>query len=307
MANVCQLGVYDGNGTFGAATMSYDLYYVNWYPFVPGSVTALCNASRAKGRTPILSIMPLLNPKLTTAWKPGYTDLLDDVAAGKYDYAILAIAADLKAYHGPAILRWGPYMDNFASFGDARAQVTVYPWITSPENGAHYAAAYNRFTNVIKLYTHHLAQLSFMWSPDGSSYVAPYYLIPFDPLKYPNNIPTAGNVDYIACSLFTYPEFDLAEYGFVRNFQQRYDALLQRFRLAQKPLFLEMGCSVGSYQTGWTQNALTQIQNYANNSPPYNTSNLLAASWYNAPTTDTTWGHSLPAPDFSVSPALWHL
>ena len=94
----------------------------------------------------------------------------------------------------------------------------------------------------------------------------------------------------------------------MRNFQQRYDALLQRFKLAQKPLIIpEMGCGVGSYQTSWTQNALTQLQNYANNPPAYSSANLVAACWYNAKTTDTSWGQGLPAPDFSVDPGLWHL
>jgi hypothetical protein len=113
-------------------------------------------------------------------------------------------------------------------------------------------------------------------------------------------------VDYIGFDLYCYPEYELAAIGFVRNFQQMYDALLQRFRLAQKPLIIFMGCGVGSYQTAWTENALTQLQNYANNPPPYYTSNLVAACWYNSPTMDTTWGFQLPAPDFSVSPSLWH-
>jgi beta-mannanase len=301
MANVCQLGVYDGNGTFSASTtMSYDVYYVSWYPWTAGSLTALCNASWSKGRTPIVTVLPNINPKVTTAWKPGYSNLLDDVAAGEYDYAIEGIAADLRAYNWPVILRFAPWMDDIS-------KADIRPWVTAAGNGDRYAAAYNRFTNVIKLYTHHLAQLKFMWSPDGKYFVASYFPIPLDPVKYPNNVMTAGNVDYIGFSLFEYPEYDLANSGFVWNFQQRYDALLQRFKLAQKPLIIEMGCGVGGYQTAWTQNALTQLQNYANNPPAYSSANLIAALWYNAPTTDTTWGFQLPAPDFSVDPGLWHL
>jgi hypothetical protein len=301
MANICKLGVYDGNATFGAAsTMSYDSYYISWYPWTAGSVTTLCNTSRAKGRTPILTIKPTINPKITTAWQPLYTNLLDDIAEGNYDYLIQALCTDLKAYNGPVILRFAPRMDDLA-------KAATQPWVVNPDNGEHYATAYNRFTNVVKIYTHHLSQVQFMWSPDGGRYVAPYFPIPLDPVKYPNNVMTAGNVDYIGFNLFEYPEYDLAAYGFVRSFAQIYDALLQRFKLAQKPLIIEMACGAGSYQTAWTTDALTQLQNYANNPPAYSSANLVAAIWYNAVTTDTSWGYNLKAPDFSVSPSLWHL
>lgn len=301
MPNVCKLGVYDGNANFGAATdISYDSYYVSWYPWVSGSVTALCNNSWANGRTPIITIRPNINPQVTTAWQPLYTNLVDDVAAGKYDYAIQALCADLRAYNGPVILRFAPQMDYL---GTAATQ----PWVVNPENGANYAAAYNRFTNVVRIYTNHLKQLWFMWAPDGRYFVLPYFPIPLDPVKYPNNVMVAGNVDYIGFSLYQYPEYDLAAYGFVRTFAQMYDALLQRFKLAQKPIIIEMGCGVGTHQTPWTTDALAQLQFYANNPPAYSSANLIAAVWYNAPTTDTSWGYQLPAPDFSVTPGLWHL
>ena len=73
------IGVYDYNKTFTTATdLSYDEYFVSWVNFQPGSLTALCDSSKARNRWPIVTVEPWSNPVIT----PNSANLLSDVTSG---------------------------------------------------------------------------------------------------------------------------------------------------------------------------------------------------------------------------------
>src|ERR1700704_3325814 len=108
-------GVYDFIGNFAStAGIGIDHYFVlDWNAPLSdigngaGDLTALCNASRTKGRTPLVTVMPYADPRITK----NAINTLADIVDGRYDVNIRNIAAALRAYNGPCYLRWGAEMD----------------------------------------------------------------------------------------------------------------------------------------------------------------------------------------------------
>jgi beta-mannanase len=123
-------GVYDTIGNFATTSgIGIDHYFVlDWNKPLTnignkaGSLTNACNVSRSRGRTPLVTIQPSHDPKITKS----AINTLSDIAAGKYDLPIRALVAALNAYNGPVYLRWGPEMDDPANLGR-------YDWVV-PRN-----------------------------------------------------------------------------------------------------------------------------------------------------------------------------
>jgi hypothetical protein len=108
-------GIYDPAGAFDNSTdLGIDsLYVLDWNKPLSDigngmSLTAACALSASRSRTPLVTIQPVANPKITK--NPANT--LSHIAAGLYDANTRAIAASMNAYGGPAYLRWGPEMDD---------------------------------------------------------------------------------------------------------------------------------------------------------------------------------------------------
>jgi beta-mannanase len=135
------------------------------------------------------------------------------------------IAAHLRAYGGPAIIRWGHEAEN-----------RIYPWGgKSPEK---YITAYRY---VVDYFRSHLVRqkLSFCWSPIGNANCVAYY-------------PGDACVDYVGCSLYWTRAlarmYHTTDGSFRSLFAQKYATLAQFC----KPIIIaECGVSVKDDQTSW--------------------------------------------------------
>ena len=169
----------------------------------------LCNASKAKGRWPVVAVEPWCDAKITR----NPANLLSDTTSGKYDAAIRAISADLKAYSGPVLVRWAHEMEMTNNFGR-------YPWATADYNS--YKAAYIHVNNLFKLYTFPMKQVLYVWSPGGSANSNSYY-------------PGDAYCDYVACSLYSWGAYD-NKYGYDGSFANFFGPKYNLLKTHAKPV-----------------------------------------------------------------------
>lgn len=263
-------GVYDWNKTFVTATdLNYDEYFVSWVNFKAGSLTTLCNASKAKGRWPVVAVEPWCDAKIT----PNPANLLSDTTSGKYDAAIRAISADLKAYSGPVLVRWGHEMEMTNNFGR-------YPWATADYNS--YKAAYIHVNNLFKLYTFPMKQVLYVWSPGGTANSNSYY-------------PGDAYCDYVACSLYSWGAYD-NKYGYDGSFANFFGPKYNLLKTHAKPVMvIECGVANTDNQLAWVTAAKASFASFPQ---------LSGVIYFNA-TDSVTWWTGGPVPNWSISPLVW--
>jgi beta-mannanase len=267
---VVNIGVYDYDKTFTTATdLTYDEYFVSWANFKPSSLTALCNASKAKKRWPVVSVEPWCDSRIT----PNPANLLSDVIAGKYDAAIRELCADLKKYDGPVIIRWGHEMEMTNNFGR-------YPWAAADYNA--YKAAYIHTNTLFRLYTYGMKQVYYVWSPGGNPNCDAYY-------------PGDAYCDFVACSLYSWGAYD-NKYGYDGSFANFFTPKYNLLKVHAKPVMvIECGVANTDNQAAWVTAAKASFANY-----PL----LMAAIYFNAPDS-VTWWPGGPVPNWSISPLVW--
>ena len=214
-------GVYDFAQTMGNHPLAIEETFINqrtakgWANATEErSLYDLCMSFKSRGRMPLITIEPRDSG-----------DVLQNVATGKCDAELGVIAAHLRAYGNPAIIRWGHEAEN-----------RIYPWGgKTPEK---YITAYRYVVGYLRS---HLARqkLYFCWSPIGNANCVAYY-------------PGDACVDYVGCSLYwtrALAHMYRTKDGSFRNlFAQKY-ATLARF---SKPIIIaECGVSVKDDQRSW--------------------------------------------------------
>jgi hypothetical protein len=171
MAKAVNYGAYDFAETMGNRALAIEETFVNQRT-AKGLANAteerslydLCMSFKSKGRMPLVTIEPRSGGHV-----------LQKVATGKCDTELGVIAAHLRAYGGPAIIRWGQEAEN-----------RLYPW--GGRAPGQYIAAYRYVAGYLRS---HLPgqKLSFCWSPVGSANCVAYH-------------PGDFYVDYVGCSLY---------------------------------------------------------------------------------------------------------
>ena len=107
-AQAVSYGVYDFAATMGDRPLAIEETFVNqktakgWANATEErSLYQLCMSFKSKGRMPLITIEPSSSG-----------DVLQNVSTGKCDAELGVIAAQLRAYGGPAIIRWGHEAEN---------------------------------------------------------------------------------------------------------------------------------------------------------------------------------------------------
>jgi len=221
MAKAVNYGAYDFAETMGNRALAIEETFVNqrtakgWANATEErSLYDLCMSFKSKGRLPLITIEPRSGG-----------DVLQKVSTGNCDTELGIIAAHLRAYGGPAIIRWGHEAEN-----------RLYPW--GGKAPRKYITAYRYVVGYLRS---HLPRqkLSFCWSPIGDANCVAYY-------------PGDSFVDYVGCSLYwtrgLAHMYHTADGSFRNLFTQKY-ATLARFG---KPIVIaECGVSARDDQTSW--------------------------------------------------------
>jgi endoglucanase len=220
-ANAVNYGVYDFAETMGDRPLAIEETYINqrtaegWANATEErSLYGLCTSFKSKGRMPLITIEPRYSG-----------DVLQKVASGKCDAELGTIAAHLRAYGGPAIIRWGHEAEN-----------RMYPW--GGKSPVKYIAAYRYVVSYLR---NHLVtqKLYFCWSPIGNTNCVAYY-------------PGDDCVNFVGCSLFWTRAlarmYHTTDGSFRSLFSEKYATLAQ----FHKPIIIaECGVSVSEDQTSW--------------------------------------------------------
>lgn len=266
----------DGGGA--GPDFAAELLYTDLSPAAIARLGGQLDAIRRAGRTPVVTIepLPLVARGLSEA------DLLDDLAAGRYDAEFGRIADIFRAYHGQIVVRFAHEMEI----------ANLYPWHGEP---TRYIAAYR--------HVHALLQgragggLVWVWSPAGNREAAAYY-------------PGDDVVDVVGITLLGAALYDtLSSAVDRRSFTQLMDEKWGRARAWGKPVIIaELGISASATeQTAWLAGMFRTLDNYPELRGityfnDYNAINRLVADPPNFRITARQWVAAIPAaPDPSGS------
>src|SRR5208337_4655258 len=184
-----KIGVYDYNQTFTTSiNQTYEeIFLSSWgtpnvlYPQQTGETLAASLASiRGRNRWPLVTVQPYHIASIGTA-----TNLLTDVANGKYDATIASLCAQIRAYNGPMLIRWGQEMELSSNIGR-------YDWAST--NYTQYIKAYQHVITIFKKDLAGLANVYYVWGPAGNNNCNSYY-------------PGDGYVDYADDTFRSLPRY----------------------------------------------------------------------------------------------------
>ena len=265
------LGVYDFNRTFGSShTLAFEHVFISWARYKPGAVYSAVVQAQSQNRWLLLSLEPWADPVIS----PNPSTLLADVAAGKYDRALLAVCKDIVAARHPLFVRWGHEMELSSNFGR-------YPWAGS--NAAAYLRAYRHVVTLMK------AMLApntayFVWSPAGNHNCNTYY-------------PGDDIVDFVGCSLYSWSAYNIP-HGYNGSFKGLFDPKYAQLKVHGKPIMVcECGVEKGDNQAAWVAAAKAAFSHYP----------LLTSVVYFNSKDIVRWWPQGPLPDWSISPRIFHL
>ena len=244
--------------------LSFIHVFISWANYVPGDLLRQLEAIQASGQRPLVTLEPWPDQAIT----PAAPALLGDVAAGKYDQRIQAIALEIKAFGSPVLLNWGHEMENVTG---------RYPW--AQRNARLYGEAYKHFVTRARLSANNIV---FVWSPVGDKGLERYW-------------PGEEYVDYVGISIFEFPAFDQDyQHQATRSFHDLLKEKYLRIAKYNKPIVI-VECGVTGtkdYQLGWLLEAKRDLANF-----PL----VQALIYFNAKDTPGAWGKKYATPDWRVS------
>ena len=272
-----KIGVYDYNQTFTTSiNQTYEeIFLSSWgtpnvlYPQQTGETLAASLASiRGRNRWPLVTVQPYHIASIGTA-----TNLLTDVANGKYDATIASLCAQIRAYNGPILIRWGQEMELSSNIGR-------YDWAST--NYTHYIKAYQHVITIFKKDLAGLANVYYVWGPAGNNNCNSYY-------------PGDGYVDYVGCSLYSWQAY-YAPLGYSGTFDELMGWKYPYLSVHNKPVMIcEEGVEVADPQATWVAAAKAVYYKYP----------LLFAAVYFNSRDSIAWWTGGPIPDWSISPSIW--
>jgi cellulose synthase (UDP-forming) len=259
------LGVYDPKRTFAEADyVAIEHIFVSWLDDNGPLIKETSEYARQRNRWLMITVEPW------SSRQPGGGDalLLNDVASGRYDQHIDAVCRNIAALETPLFIRWGHEME---------VPTGRYPW--AQPDGQSFVDAYRRFVDRCRTQTD---RAFYVWSPRGDHELDQYF-------------PGKSYADYVGVSVYSFPDWEVGEYGRVRavakNFAERYD----RIRKYDKPVMIaELGVTGGTlYQRTEITRAFADLQSF-----PL----LQAVVYFNAVDSPGAWEARYGVPDWSIDP-----
>jgi beta-mannanase len=272
-----KVGVYDYNQTFMTSTgQTYEhIFLGSWgnlnllYPQQTGNNVAIALANiRGRNRIPLLTVQPYHISSIGSA-----PNLLSGITKGKYDRTIANLCNQIKAYNGPALIRFGHEMELSGNFGR-------YDWATS--NYKSFIAAYQHAITVFKANLKGISGISYVWSPAGNDNANNYY-------------PGDAYVDIVGCSLYSWSAYN-SQYGYSGTFDEYFGWKYPVLSTHNKAVMVcEEGIEKHDNQAAWVAAAKAVYNKYP----------LLFAVVYFNSVDNWPWWPNGPIPDWSISPSVW--
>jgi endoglucanase len=104
-------------------------------------------------------------------------------------------------------------------------------------------------------------------------------------------------VDHIGMPIYSFPDWDRQNYGYIRDFRTTFEEKRRRIQELRKPLIItELGVTGSAdFQSFWLRSAVDSLKAYGD---------LKAVVFYYATDTEGVWGRDVTTPDWRVHPEL---
>jgi endoglucanase len=234
-------GVYP-LGQFHGQENTVEKRFIDWYPYLPGTVYNAIQIATQHHRQLLLTLQPMTNPLLGN-------DLLDDVTFGKYDDVIRQICREISFGRHSVIIRWGHEME---------VRQARYPW--SGRSPDKYIAAYRHVVLLMKALIRS-PSVTYVWSPDGKPGSSEYWV-------------GADVTNYIGFSVYSFYEYDVRKFGLPQSFQSLMNARnrivaacnARSFPREIPVIVCEMGAAYSAnhpeYQATWIDEAFAAMAHF---------------------------------------------
>lgn len=267
-----EFGIFDPSGSMQSSqVMQTEVYYFSWIDFNSDSLLWNMRRMKSTGRNPILIVEP---------WAKSNLPLFDEIINKKYDTEISRIASVISFFNDTVFISWGHEMDQ---------DLTVrYPW--SGKDANRYIAAYRYCHQFIDSLS---GKAKWIWAPVGKEGCLKYY-------------PGEKFVDEIGLPVYSFPEWEMSYYGFIKSFEENFGEKYSRMRDLGKPItILEFGVTGSNdFKQFWLRSAFISFAKY----PLLN-----RVVFFKSKETDGVWGKNISTPNWDLSSEVidgfvkWHL
>jgi cellulose synthase (UDP-forming) len=261
-----EFGIYDPRGSLdGDPRLALRHVYVSWNAWDAAALTSELRAIEEQGLQVFVTIEPWPVPGSECPLLPG-------IVNGDYDRTIDDLARVLELLRGPVYVCWGHEMDQDLT--------ERYPW--SAQDPQQYVAAYRHVVQRIRSQVE--TPLRWVWAGVLKRGSTCYW-------------PGGEFVDLIGLPIYSFPAWDQARHGFIRDFRTAFRQKRDIVEGLNKPLMItEFGvCGSNDFQTFWLQQAFVAFPEFPE---------LAAVVFFQARDVEGAWGADLDTPDWRVDADL---
>lgn len=259
-----QFGFFDPSQTWQKENpWELELLYISWLYFDKESLRNQLESIIAKQINPILTIEPWASD--------GDPNVLKSIVEGKYDEVIDQLSYSIKGLKDTVYISWGHEMD--------QTLTERYSW--SGKDSSEFVDAFIYFHDKFPKESH---LIKWIWAPVVNKTSISYWL-------------GDGYIDCVAMPVYSFPSWDVTQYGYVRDFEETFDEKYKLLEGYGKPIFIkEFGVSgPEKFKKKWLDHAFLQFKNYPK---------LRAVIFFNSQDTPGVWGKDVSTPDWRISEVL---
>jgi len=267
-----EFGVYDPSGTMrNSQVLQSEVYYISWINFNTDSLLWHMRRMKNSGRKPILIVEP---------WAKNQLSLFDEINNKTYDAELSKIASVFSIFKDTVLISWGHEMDQDLT--------KRYPW--SGKEPRKFIEAYKYVHQFIDSAS---GNTKWIWAPVGKEGCTNYY-------------PGETYVDEIGLPVYSFPEWEMSYYGFIKSFAENFGEKYSRIIHLNKPVtIIEFGVTgTFDFKQFWLRNAFGSFQKF-----PL----LSRVVFFQSKDTEGVWGNGISTPEWILPQEVldgfvkWHL
>lgn len=256
-----RFGFFDPSQTWQKeAPWEIELVYFSWLYFDKEQLRNNLETIISHRLKPFLTIEP---------WaREGDPNVLRSILEGKYDDIIRELEYSLKDQKDTVYLSWGHEMD--------QTLTDRYSW--SGKDSLEFRDAFRYFHDK---FSKEGFLIKWVWAPVVKKTSVSYW-------------PGDNYVDYVAMPVYSFPAWDVRQYGYVRDFEETFNEKYRLLEMYDKPIFIkEFGVSgPEKFKKKWLDHAFFQFNQYPR---------LQGIIFFNSEDTPGVWGKDIGTPDWRIS------
>jgi beta-mannanase len=259
-------GIYDPQNKFyDYDKIKYEVVYISWLNYNSDSLSLKLRTLSNKNRVPVLVCEP---------WSKSdsKSDYLTEIYSAGYDSIIDRLVNILNDLNAELLISWGHEMDQ-----DLTAR---YPW--SGKNPEEFIKAYRYVVNYIN--NKSTSSIKWIWAPVVKETCVNYW-------------PGKDFVDFIGFPVYSFPEWDISYYGYIRDFKTTFLEKYEIVKSFNTPIMInEFGVTGNSdFSSFWINQAFKLFDEY-----PL----LHSVIYFYSADVPKAWGSNISTPDWRIDKSV---